>query len=182
MQRTKVIAIGSGAQNVVRGRDFDVFAIEGKESFGDDVTGAIRFAEDLLPALDKFVENYERTLFIVSTLGGCTGSTCTPIVVRHLAEMNKTVVGIVTLPLQFEGSLKRAVALYTIRKMCTKCSKTVVINQNDYIKRLPDITLAQFLHLIDDEVCEIIKQNNKASWWSAMKNFFQKKFRKTIVE
>lgn len=171
MKNVKVIAIGSGAQNIVSNekakRDFDVFSIESEMGSGNDEEKGRLLAESRLSELDHFVNNTKEKVFVVSTLGGGTGTDGTPVVVKHLADNGFKVVTVVTLPLNFEGELKYNKSRNVVKELSKACLSTIVINQENYMKRLGDKTIVEFFRIIDETVYDdiVLLRDKKKCWW-----------------
>jgi len=181
MKKAKVIAIGSGAQNVVRNKKaqklFDVFAIDCKEGCGNDVERGRAYGESVIESLDEFMAHSEReTIFIVSTLGGGMGCGATPVVVEHLAAMEKRMIAIVTLPLAFEGGAKHDRAMRVVGTLTRHCRITVEINQELVMSEQKENTpMSKFFGIIDNEIYRLIEMHvRNNSWWTRLLAFIEK--------
>jgi len=175
MKKAKVIAIGSGAQNVVKNRKaqrlFDVFAIDCKEGCGNDVEKGRVMAESFLEGLDRFVDGGD-VIFIVSTLGGGMGCGATPIVVEHLADIERKMIAVVTLPLAFEGGAKHERAMRVVDTLTRHCRTTIEINQELVMSEQKENTpMSKFFGIIDNEIYRHIEMHvRKSHWWTRLLN------------
>jgi len=175
MKKAKVIAIGSGAQNVVKNRKaqklFDVFAIDCKEGCGNDIEKGRIMANSFLEELDRFVaEAPDEIIFIVSTLGGGMGCGATPVVVEHIADMERKMIAVVTLPLAFEGGAKHERAMRVVGTLTRHCRTTIEINQELVMsEQKVNTSLSKFFSVIDNEIYRIIEMySRKNHWWTRL--------------
>ena len=76
-----------------------------------------------------------RMAFITAGMGGGTGTGAAPVVARISKDMDIITVGIVTIPLEFEGRDKRVQALTGVEKIAKNVDALLVINN----ERLSDM-------------------------------------------
>lgn len=169
MKKAKVIAIGTGAQKIVNHkrarRKLDVFSIDSEIECDDMANRGVMLAESSFDELDSFVKNTEGTVFLISTLGGITGSSATRVVATHLAEKGVKMVSIVTRPLLSEGCIKQANWQKEVRRLYNTCLRTIVVNLDDYVRRLGYKNAEGFYKAVDEEIYKdlLVKmtENNK---------------------
>ena len=63
-------------------------------------------AEDSLEEIDRMLSDGTKMAFITAGMGGGTGTGAAPIIAREAKKKNILTVGIVTIPIQFEGNKK----------------------------------------------------------------------------
>lgn len=120
---------------------------------GGDVETGLRAAEAEKQALEKAVKGYD-LIFLVSALGGGTGSGAAPYISALAAEAGAMVISFVLLPFTFEAGRrpKADQALDLMRKH----SDAVIPLSNDLLLQLSGETEATFLDAFsqaDDWVC-----------------------------
>ena len=81
-------------------------------------------------------------VFLVSCLGGGTGTGAAPVVARIAKELGVLSIGIVTTPFRFEGRRKLRQAEEAIRKMCGQLDALIVINNDNMLKLSKDKSLS----------------------------------------
>ena len=81
-------------------------------------------------------------VFLVSCLGGGTGTGVAPVVARIAKELGVLSIGIVTTPFRFEGRRKLRLAEEAIRKMSGKLDALIVINNDNMLKLSKDKSLS----------------------------------------
>ncbi len=71
-----------------------------------------------------------KMIFITAGMGGGTGTGAAPIIAKMAREMDILVVGIVTIPFQFEGKMRNEQAQIGIDKLRSQVDSLIVINNN----------------------------------------------------
>ena len=107
--------------------------------------------KDLRKALEK-----TDMLFLVTGLGGGTGTGSAPVVARVAKELGAIVIGCTTMPFKVEGARigKAEDGLYQLRQVCD----TVVVIENDRLLKVAgDLPLQQAFGVADNLISTIIK-------------------------
>lgn len=76
------------------------------------------------------LEHTTKMVFITAGMGGGTGTGAAPIIAKAAREMDVLTVGIVTIPFQFEGSMRNKQAQAGIEKLRANVDSLIVINNN----------------------------------------------------
>jgi len=107
----------------------------------------------------KRVENFLReahVLFIVSGLGGGTGTGAASVIAEIARRNGATVVGIVVMPLKPERERIRK-ALIGLAEMKKECNTVVVIDNNRLVETLPRAPLSKTFRLINNTLADMVK-------------------------
>lgn len=150
---------------------------------GGDVETGLRAAEAEMQALEKAVKGYD-LIFLVSALGGGTGSGATPYISALASEAGAMVISFVLLPFTFEAGRREKAdqALESLRKH----SDAVIPLSNDLLLQLSGETEATFLDAFsqaDDWVCRgvtsicsmLLKTGLINQDFSSLKRIFQER-------
>ncbi len=105
--------------------------VEIGEQAAEEAAGQI---EDALKEVDL--------VFLVSCLGGGTGTGAAPVVARIAKELGVLSIGIVTTPFRFEGRRKLRLAEEAIRKIRGQLDALIVINNDNMLKLSKDKSLS----------------------------------------
>jgi cell division protein FtsZ len=95
-------------------------------------------------------------LYLVSGLGGGTGTGASPVIARIAREMGSIVIGCVTMPFKIEGGRmgKAEDGLSHLRQVCD----TVIVIENDKLLKIAgDLPLQQAFGVADNLIATIIK-------------------------
>jgi cell division protein FtsZ len=114
-----------------------------------------RAAEESERDIRKILEGVDM-VYLVTGLGGGTGTGATPIVARIAKEMGAIVIGCVTKPFKIEGARigKAEDGLYQLRQVCD----TVIVIENDRLLKIAgDLPLQQAFGVADNLISTIIK-------------------------
>ena len=95
-------------------------------------------------------------VFLVSCLGGGTGTGAAPVVARIAKELGVLSIGIVTTPFRFEGRRKLRQAEEAIRKMRGQLDALIVINNDNMLKLSKDKSLS--IHDAFRSADEVLRQ------------------------
>lgn len=71
-----------------------------------------------------------KMIFITAGMGGGTGTGAAPVIAKMAREMDILVVGIVTIPFQFEGKMRNEQAQKGVDKLRSQVDSLIVINNN----------------------------------------------------
>lgn len=114
-----------------------------------------RAAEESERELKKSLEGVDM-VYLVTGLGGGTGTGATPVLARIAKEMGAITIGCVTMPFKIEGARmgKAEDGLYQLRQICD----TVIVIENDRLLRIAgDLPLQQAFGVADNLISTIIK-------------------------
>jgi len=154
----KVIGVGGGGSNAINhmyqaginGVDFvicntDAQALENssvpnKIQLGVSLTEGLgaganpdigeQAALESMEDLKVMLESTTKMAFITAGMGGGTGTGAAPVIAKVAREMDILTVGIVTIPFQFEGSMRCKQAQLGIEKLRANVDSLIVINNN----------------------------------------------------
>ncbi len=114
-----------------------------------------RAAEESEREIRKMLEGVDM-VYIVTGLGGGTGTGATPVLARIAKEMGAITIGCATMPFRIEGARmgKAEDGLYQLRQVCD----TVMVIENDRLLRIAgDLPLQQAFGVADNLISTIIK-------------------------
>ena len=154
----KVIGVGGGGSNAInhmfqqgiKGVDFVICNTDAQALQNSGVPNKIQLGVNLTEGLgaganpdvgeQSAVESYEeirnmlgantKMVFITAGMGGGTGTGAAPIIAKMAREMEILIVGIVTMPFQFEGKMRNEQAQKGIEKLRAEVDSLIVINNN----------------------------------------------------
>ncbi len=112
-------------------------------------------AEESEKELRKILEGCDM-VYLVTGLGGGTGTGGTPVIARIAKEMGAIVIGCVTMPFKIEGARigKAEDGLYQLRQVCD----TVIVIENDRLLKIAgDLPLQEAFGVADNLIATIIK-------------------------
>lgn len=146
----KHLSISSADKKILIGKDLT----KGLGAGGYPEVGR-KAAEENEKDLRKLLNGCDM-LYLVTGLGGGTGTGCAPIIARIAKEMGSIVIGCATMPFKIEGArIGRAEdGLYQLRQV----SDTVIVIENDKLLRIAgDLPLKQAFGIADNLIATIIK-------------------------
>lgn len=114
-----------------------------------------RAAEESERDIRKMLEGVDM-VYLVTGLGGGTGTGATPVIARIAKEMGAITIGCATMPFKIEGARmgKAEDGLYQLRQVCD----TVMVIENDRLLRIAgDLPLQQAFGVADNLISTIIK-------------------------
>ena len=154
----KVIGVGGGGSNAVNhmfskqihGVDFVICntdaqalessAIPNKIQLGAHLTSGLgaganpevgaQAAAESIQEIQQMLSTHTKMLFITAGMGGGTGTGAAPIIAKIAKDMDILVVGIVTMPFQFEGRRRTKQAQEGIDELRRHVDSLIVINNN----------------------------------------------------
>lgn len=97
---------------------------------GGDVTKGRMAAQDDAALLSSRLDGV-RTAFVVTCLGGGTGSGATGEIVQHLHGLGLTVICLATLPFSFEGKCRKDTAQYSLPQLEEEVNSLLVMPMDD---------------------------------------------------
>ncbi|MCB9427024.1 MAG: cell division protein FtsZ [Flavobacteriales bacterium] len=80
--------------------------------------------------IEQMLDTNTKMVFITAGMGGGTGTGAAPVIARLARERDILVVGIVTIPFQFEGKTRMQQALNGVEKLRAEVDSLIVINNN----------------------------------------------------
>ncbi len=146
-------------------KHLQVIKADKKLLIGKDLTrglGAGGYPDVGKRAAEESEKEIKRTLdgvdmvYLVTGLGGGTGTGSAPIIARIAKEMGAIVIGCVTMPFKIEGTRigKAEDGLYQLRQVCD----TVIVIENDRLLKVAgDLPLEQAFGVADNLISTIIK-------------------------
>ncbi len=154
----KVIGVGGGGSNAVnhmfqqdiKGVDFvicntDAQALENssipnKIQLGVNLTSGLgaganpevgeQAAKESIKEIQEMLNTQTKMVFITAGMGGGTGTGAAPIIAKIAKDMDILTVGIVTMPVQFEGRMRSKQAQAGIDELRNNVDSLIVINNN----------------------------------------------------
>ncbi|WP_299212465.1 cell division protein FtsZ [uncultured Dokdonia sp.] len=87
---------------------------------------AIESAQDI----KEMLGTNTKMIFITAGMGGGTGTGAAPVIAKMAREMDVLVVGIVTIPFQFEGKMRNEQAQQGVDRLRAQVDSLIVINNN----------------------------------------------------
>ena len=181
--RIKVIGLGGSGTNVIKemsienikgvklialDTDFDSSLSANKgiqivrvTSGGLETTGDVKIGEKRAKKdIDKIFKVIEKTdiAFIITCLGGETGTGISPIVAEIAKKGGAFTIGIVTIPFIFEGKARTIKTDKGIKKLRDQTDILITISNNDLLKMMhKDISLRDAFKFIDKILCQLVK-------------------------
>lgn len=107
---------------------------------------ALQYKDEIRQALSDGTE----MIFITAGMGGGTGTGASPVVAEIAHEMGILTIGIVTIPFQFEGKRKIAMALEGVDEISKYVDALLVVNNNRLINIYPDLNFFNAFSKADD--------------------------------
>ena len=109
----------------------------GKEGLGagNRPEKAREAAEETLDEIHRMLDDGTKMAFITAGMGGGTGTGDAPVIARESKSMGILTVGIVTIPVRFEGARKIDQALDGVEEMAKNVDALLVIN-NERLRRI----------------------------------------------
>ena len=105
-------------------------------------------------------------VFIMAGLGGCTGTSVTPIVASYAKNIGANIIGVVTMPFSFEGEKRRNVAIESVKKLRQYTNNVVLFENEDILKEDLSVKVSEALKLryadYSEKFREVFKKMNIA--------------------
>lgn len=146
----KHLSITQSSEKILIGRDLT----RGLGAGGYPDVGK-RAAEESEREIRKMLEGVDM-VYLVTGLGGGTGTGSTPVLARIAKEMGAITIGCATMPFKIEGARmgKAEDGLYQLRQVCD----TVMVIENDKLLKIAgDLPLQQAFGVADNLISTIIK-------------------------
>jgi cell division protein FtsZ len=155
----RTVAINTDARHLTSSRADEKFLIgreitKGLGAGGYPAVGK-KAAEESEREIKKMLEGIDM-LFLVSGMGGGTGTGAAPVIARIAKEVGAIVISNVTMPFKVEGARmgKAEDGLYNLRQHCD----TVIAIENDRLLKIAgNLPLKQAFSVADDLVANMIK-------------------------
>lgn len=158
----------SGAQTIALNTDVKHLSVTNADQrilIGKDITRGLgaggypdvgkKAAEESEKELKKAIGDADM-IYLVTGLGGGTGTGAAPVVARIAKEAGAIVIGCVTMPFKIEGARigKAEDGLYQLRQICD----TVIVIENDRLLKVAgDLPLQQAFGVADNLIATVIK-------------------------
>ncbi|MFT5863347.1 MAG: cell division protein FtsZ [Flavobacteriales bacterium] len=154
----KVIGVGGGGSNAInhmfqqgiKGVDFVICNTDAQALENSTVPNKIQLGVGLTEGLGaganpevgenaaiesemeikKMLDTNTKMIFITAGMGGGTGTGAAPVIAKMAREMDILVVGIVTIPFQFEGKMRNQQAQKGVDRLRSQVDSLIVINNN----------------------------------------------------
>ncbi|MBE16601.1 MAG: cell division protein FtsZ [Cytophagaceae bacterium] len=154
----KVIGVGGGGSNAInhmfhqgiKGVDFVICNTDAQALENSTVPNKIQLGVGLTEGLGaganpdvgekaavesemdikKMLDTNTKMIFITAGMGGGTGTGAAPVIAKMAREMDILVVGIVTIPFQFEGKMRNEQAQKGVDRLRAHVDSLIVINNN----------------------------------------------------
>ncbi len=96
-------------------------------------------------------------VFVITGLGGGTGTGAAPVIVENARRQGAMVVAIVTMPFSFEKSFKRKRALTGLNKIQSYANSTIVLENDCLLKVAPNTAVNRAFAMMDTLTASIVK-------------------------
>lgn len=150
-----------------------------KGAGGDPEIGRLA-TEETVDEIEKVVSDTD-IVFISAGLGGGTGTGGAPLIAEIARDKGATVIGVVTLPFNFEGTLRKRIALNGLEKMKEACNTVMVIDNNKLRELYSGYKLLNAFYLADEVVKNMVISITESISKPSLVNLDYADF-KTIVE
>ena len=162
MPNTTVVAVNSDP-NSIRGVEADRRILIGNTvTKGKDAGGFPEVGERCAELSSEEIKDAmmgSDVVYVVTTLGGGTGTGVAPYVAKLAREDGRVVVSVVVKPFSFEDRPTEDVerAIETIRSY----SHSTVVLENDYFMSVPDMTVERAFDAMDRQVISTIRETTQ---------------------
>ncbi len=96
-------------------------------------------------------------LFLVAALGGGTGSGAAPYIARIGRSSASLIIGVVTLPFEAEGKMRRENAHIALSKLRSVCDTTIVIPNDRLLQIAPNLPLDGAFRMADEVLVRAVQ-------------------------
>jgi len=121
---------------------------------GDPETGRLA-AEESIEEIQRYVRDVD-IVFVSAGLGGGTGTGASPLVAEVAKSTGAIVIGVVTSPFRFEGSVRQRIAMDGLNKLRDACHTVVVIDNNRLRELYPQYSLRTAFELADEVIRNMV--------------------------
>ena len=111
---------------------------------------AREIAEDTIDDIKHMLDDGTKMTFITAGMGGCTGTGAAPVIARVSKEMGILTVGIVTIPLIWEGEQRINRALDGVEELAKNVDTLLVINNERLREVYADFSVLNAWEKVDD--------------------------------
>ncbi|MDD1771333.1 MAG: cell division protein FtsZ [Methanomassiliicoccales archaeon] len=108
------------------------------------------------PMLSKVFKDADLT-FIITGLGGGTGTGASPVVADIARRSGSMVISVATTPFSFEGSTRRNIAIKGLKRLREASNSLLVIDNDHMLHMVENLPVDQGLAVIDQLISELIK-------------------------
>ncbi len=116
---------------------------------GGDVDKGRRAAEEASWDIERLVSG-ANLVFLTCGLGGGTGTGAAPVIAHLAREAGALTVGVVTLPFEFEGPVRRQRAEVGLERLRGEVDVIIVIQNQRLIERAANVPIAKAFELADE--------------------------------
>lgn len=117
---------------------------------------AARYAWDSREDIKKFLSG-TKLLFLVTGLGGGTGSGASPLIAKMAQNMGITSVAMTTLPFNFEGKRRRMIAEESLGIIAKVCHSIFVLKLSQLLPAKPDESFHDIFHRVNAAIYHAVK-------------------------
>jgi cell division protein FtsZ len=156
----ETVAVNTDAQHLLI-TNADRKLLIGKELCGGNGSGGDphigeEAARESADELEDFLSGSD-LLFIMSGLGGGTGTGASPVIAEIGKRVGAAVVSVVTLPFTAEGIKKRGIAMKGLAKLASVSDTIVVVNNDRILEIAKELPLHQAFFISDEIVARAVK-------------------------
>lgn len=108
------------------------------------------------PMLSKVFQGVDLT-FIITGLGGGTGTGASPVVADVARRCGSMVISIATTPFSFEGATRRTIAMKGLKRLREASNSLLVLDNDRLLHMVENLPVDQGLAIIDQLISELIK-------------------------
>ncbi|MCX6650078.1 MAG: cell division protein FtsZ [Methanomassiliicoccales archaeon] len=108
------------------------------------------------PMLSKIFQGVDLT-FIITGLGGGTGTGASPVVADIARRSGSMVISIATTPFSFEGAGRRNIAMKGLKRLRESSNSLLVLDNDRLLGMVDNLPVEQGLGIIDQLISELIK-------------------------
>jgi cell division protein FtsZ len=108
------------------------------------------------PMLSKIFHGVDLT-FIITGLGGGTGTGASPVVADIARRSGSMVISIATTPFNFEGPARRNIAMKGLKRLRESSNSLLVLDNDRLMGMVDNLPVEQGLGIIDQLISELIK-------------------------
>lgn len=131
----------------------------GEDAKGSSLVGR-RCAQAHLEEIEGMMSDYD-VIYVVSGMGGGTGSGAAPVIAETAQRLNRVVFSIAVAPFSFETARSRT-AKESIAHLRSVCPMTVVIENDLVLKRMPNLSMEDAFGAVNKSISAYIaKQQRK---------------------
>jgi len=141
---TQLLSVSRATEKLVLGEE-----ITRGRGTGGDVDKGRQAAEAVVWEIEKLVAQ-AHLVFLTCGLGGGTGTGATPVIARLAREAEALTVGVVTLPFEFEGPVRRERAELGLEELRRQVDVVIAIENQRLFEQAANVPISQAFALADE--------------------------------